>query len=161
MKNELRAAVSVLSLVWRQSVARKKTHDARPIYLYFSLNLHVTKSHSTHFQSSTANWSKSFFLSDGVAVVKDARCDTCSRNILREEDLAEHIELSRVKDHFICKLLNRKLLRYLVKISGFVSYMAQARHRLTFSVPHPPLRRAGCRRKLGGVEKFLLFSSLF
>ncbi|VDO26558.1 unnamed protein product [Onchocerca flexuosa] len=40
-------------------------------------------------------------VSDGVAVVKDARCDTCSRNILRHEDLAEHIELSRIKDHFI------------------------------------------------------------
>ncbi|VDK88262.1 unnamed protein product [Litomosoides sigmodontis] len=39
--------------------------------------------------------------SDGVAVVKDARCDTCSRNILRHEDLAEHVQLSRVKDHFI------------------------------------------------------------
>lgn len=40
---------------------------------------------------------------DGVAVVKDARSDTCSRNILQNEELAEHIELSRIKDHFICK----------------------------------------------------------
>uniref|UniRef100_A0A914ZKL7 DNA-directed RNA polymerases I and III subunit RPAC1 n=2 Tax=Parascaris univalens TaxID=6257 RepID=A0A914ZKL7_PARUN len=38
---------------------------------------------------------------DGFAYVKDARRDTCSRNILRHEDLAEHIELSRRKDHFI------------------------------------------------------------
>uniref|UniRef100_A0A1I8EBV0 Dolichyl-phosphate beta-glucosyltransferase n=1 Tax=Wuchereria bancrofti TaxID=6293 RepID=A0A1I8EBV0_WUCBA len=38
---------------------------------------------------------------DGVAIVKDARSDTCSRNILRHEDLAEYIELSRIKDHFI------------------------------------------------------------
>uniref|UniRef100_A0A915Q6A0 Dolichyl-phosphate beta-glucosyltransferase n=1 Tax=Setaria digitata TaxID=48799 RepID=A0A915Q6A0_9BILA len=38
---------------------------------------------------------------DGVAVVRDARSDTCSRNVLRHEDLAEHIELSRMKDHFI------------------------------------------------------------
>uniref|UniRef100_A0A914ZMC3 DNA-directed RNA polymerase RpoA/D/Rpb3-type domain-containing protein n=2 Tax=Parascaris univalens TaxID=6257 RepID=A0A914ZMC3_PARUN len=34
---------------------------------------------------------------DGFAYVKDARRDTCSRNILRHEDLAEHIELSRRK----------------------------------------------------------------
>ncbi|VDN06415.1 unnamed protein product [Thelazia callipaeda] len=38
---------------------------------------------------------------DGIAYVKDARYDTCSRNILRHEDLAEHIELSKIKNHFI------------------------------------------------------------
>ncbi|KHN87086.1 DNA-directed RNA polymerases I and III subunit RPAC1 [Toxocara canis] len=38
---------------------------------------------------------------DGFAYVKDARRDTCSRNIQRHEDLSEHIELSRRKDHFI------------------------------------------------------------
>lgn len=39
--------------------------------------------------------------SDGVAYVKDARRDACSRNILRHEDLAEFVELTRRKDHFI------------------------------------------------------------
>ncbi|VDK47709.1 unnamed protein product [Anisakis simplex] len=41
--------------------------------------------------------------SDGCAYVKDARRDTCSRNIQRHEELAEHIELARRKDHFICE----------------------------------------------------------
>uniref|UniRef100_A0A8R1Y062 DNA-directed RNA polymerases I and III subunit RPAC1 n=1 Tax=Onchocerca volvulus TaxID=6282 RepID=A0A8R1Y062_ONCVO len=48
---------------------------------------------------------------DGVAVVRDARCDTCSRNILRHEDLAEHIELSRIKDHFIFSVESTGALR--------------------------------------------------
>ncbi|CAG9540291.1 unnamed protein product [Cercopithifilaria johnstoni] len=48
---------------------------------------------------------------DGVAVVRDARRDTCSRNILRHEDLAEHIELSRIKDHFIFSVESTGALR--------------------------------------------------
>uniref|UniRef100_A0A1I7ZRS7 DNA-directed RNA polymerases I and III subunit RPAC1 n=1 Tax=Steinernema glaseri TaxID=37863 RepID=A0A1I7ZRS7_9BILA len=36
-----------------------------------------------------------------VAKVVDARRDTCSRNVLRHEDLAQKVELSRKKDHFI------------------------------------------------------------
>ncbi|CAI4224792.1 unnamed protein product [Auanema sp. JU1783] len=36
-----------------------------------------------------------------VAVVKDARSDTCSRNIFRHEDLAPHVILGRKKNHFI------------------------------------------------------------
>ncbi|KAM3717563.1 DNA-directed RNA polymerases I and III subunit [Dirofilaria immitis] len=48
---------------------------------------------------------------DGIAVVKDARCDTCSRNILRHEDLAEYIELSKIKDHFIFSVESTGALR--------------------------------------------------
>ncbi|VIO97926.1 RNA polymerase Rpb3/Rpb11 dimerisation domain containing protein [Brugia malayi] len=48
---------------------------------------------------------------DGVAFVKDARSDTCSRNILRYEDLAEYIELSRIKDHFIFSVESTGALR--------------------------------------------------
>ncbi|VDN84334.1 unnamed protein product [Brugia pahangi] len=48
---------------------------------------------------------------DGVAFVKDARSDTCSRNILRHEDLAEYIELSRIKDHFIFSVESTGALR--------------------------------------------------
>uniref|UniRef100_A0A158Q872 Dolichyl-phosphate beta-glucosyltransferase n=1 Tax=Elaeophora elaphi TaxID=1147741 RepID=A0A158Q872_9BILA len=48
---------------------------------------------------------------DGIAVVRDARSDTCSRNILRHEDLAEHIELSRIKDHFIFSVESTGALR--------------------------------------------------
>ncbi len=35
------------------------------------------------------------------AVVKDARYDTCSRNVYRHEDLKDAVTLSKVKDHFI------------------------------------------------------------
>ncbi|PAV71860.1 hypothetical protein WR25_12479 [Diploscapter pachys] len=38
---------------------------------------------------------------EDYAVVKDARRDTCSRNVLRHEDLAPLVELGKVKDHFI------------------------------------------------------------
>uniref|UniRef100_A0A0N5A7V8 DNA-directed RNA polymerases I and III subunit RPAC1 n=1 Tax=Syphacia muris TaxID=451379 RepID=A0A0N5A7V8_9BILA len=38
---------------------------------------------------------------DGTAYVKDARMDTCSRNIFRFENLAKDIVLSRKKNHFI------------------------------------------------------------
>jgi len=36
-----------------------------------------------------------------VAEVHDARYDSCSRNVLRYDDLAECVSLGRVKDHFI------------------------------------------------------------
>lgn len=39
--------------------------------------------------------------------MKNARDDTCSRNIMRHEDLAEHVELARVKNHFICEFFMR------------------------------------------------------
>jgi len=35
------------------------------------------------------------------AVVADPRSDTCSRNVFREDDLKDGVELSRVRDHFI------------------------------------------------------------
>ena len=37
------------------------------------------------------------------AKVKDARKDTCSREVLRYDDLKECVELNRIRDHFICK----------------------------------------------------------
>uniref|UniRef100_A0AC35TW33 RPOLD domain-containing protein n=1 Tax=Rhabditophanes sp. KR3021 TaxID=114890 RepID=A0AC35TW33_9BILA len=36
-----------------------------------------------------------------VAVVKDARADLCSRNVLRHEEFQGKVELGRVKNHFI------------------------------------------------------------
>jgi len=35
------------------------------------------------------------------AVVKNARVDTCSRNVYRHEDLRDAVELTKVRDHFI------------------------------------------------------------
>ncbi|EGT44218.1 hypothetical protein CAEBREN_24695 [Caenorhabditis brenneri] len=36
-----------------------------------------------------------------IAVVKDARADTCSRNVFRHEDLAQVVHLGKNKQHFI------------------------------------------------------------
>lgn len=41
-----------------------------------------------------------------IATVHDARYDSCSRNVLRYDDLAECVSLGRIKDHFICKFKN-------------------------------------------------------
>jgi DNA-directed RNA polymerase I and III subunit RPAC1 len=38
---------------------------------------------------------------NGVAYVKDARYDNCSRNVYRYPELARSVELSRVRNHFI------------------------------------------------------------
>lgn len=37
------------------------------------------------------------------ARVKNARYDSCSRNVFRYDHLKNSVELGRVKDHFICK----------------------------------------------------------
>ena len=34
----------------------------------------------------------------------NARKDTCSREVLRHEDLKELVKLERIRDHFICKI---------------------------------------------------------
>lgn len=39
------------------------------------------------------------------ARVKNARYDSCSRNVFRYDDLKDAVQLSRVPDHFICKLI--------------------------------------------------------
>lgn len=39
-----------------------------------------------------------------VARVKDARYDICSRNVYRQEDLADAVKLTRARDHYICQL---------------------------------------------------------
>lgn len=39
----------------------------------------------------------------GEAYVKDPRKDNCSREVLRHEDLKDLVELSRIRDYFICK----------------------------------------------------------
>lgn len=36
-----------------------------------------------------------------VARVANARMDTCSRNVFREDDLKEDVEINRIRDHFI------------------------------------------------------------
>ncbi len=38
-----------------------------------------------------------------VARVANARLDTCSREVLRYDDLKECVKLTRVRDHFICE----------------------------------------------------------
>lgn len=38
---------------------------------------------------------------NGVAFVKDARYDTCSRNVYRYPQLADAVQMDRVRDHFI------------------------------------------------------------
>jgi DNA-directed RNA polymerases I and III subunit RPAC1 len=37
----------------------------------------------------------------GVAYVKDARYDNCSRNVYRYPEIAKSVELSRIRNHFI------------------------------------------------------------
>lgn len=37
------------------------------------------------------------------ACVKNARYDSCSRNVYQYDHLKDCVELSRIKDHFICK----------------------------------------------------------
>ncbi|KAI8424977.1 hypothetical protein MSG28_006879 [Choristoneura fumiferana] len=39
---------------------------------------------------------------DGKAFVRDARYDTCSRNVYRYDEIKDAVILSRVRDHFIC-----------------------------------------------------------
>ena len=38
------------------------------------------------------------------ARVAHPRKDTCSREVFRHDDLKDLVKLSRVRDHFICKL---------------------------------------------------------
>lgn len=38
-----------------------------------------------------------------VAVVRDSRYDTSSRNVFRHDDLKDSVIISKVRDHFICK----------------------------------------------------------
>ena len=44
--------------------------------------------------------------SEGRAYVRDARYDTCSRNVFRYDEIKDAVILSRVRDHFICTYLN-------------------------------------------------------
>lgn len=39
------------------------------------------------------------------AVVKNARYDSCSRNVFRHDDLKDCVQLSRITNHFICKFI--------------------------------------------------------
>ncbi|KJH53420.1 RNA polymerase Rpb3/Rpb11 dimerization domain protein [Dictyocaulus viviparus] len=68
----------------------------------------ATEPHNLYHQSSV--YSKSFkwvpcgdqlCSDDKVAVVADARRDTCSRNVFRHSDLSSVVELGRKKNHFI------------------------------------------------------------
>ncbi len=43
------------------------------------------------------------------AVVRNPRRDTCSREVLRHDDLKDLVRLNRVRDHFICKLVEENL----------------------------------------------------
>lgn len=41
--------------------------------------------------------------SNGKAHVRDARYDSCSRNVYRYDSIRDAVILSRIRDHFICK----------------------------------------------------------
>lgn len=41
--------------------------------------------------------------SKGCAYVKDARYDTCSRNVYRYDEIKDAVVMSRIRDHYICK----------------------------------------------------------
>ena len=41
--------------------------------------------------------------SSGNAYVRDARYDSCSRNVYRYDSIRDAVVLSRIRDHFICK----------------------------------------------------------
>lgn len=41
--------------------------------------------------------------SDGRAFVRDARYDSCSRNVYRYDCIKDAVVLSRIRDHFICE----------------------------------------------------------
>lgn len=43
-----------------------------------------------------------------VAKVVNSRLDTCSREVLRHDDLKNVVKLGRVRDHFICEFLFMK-----------------------------------------------------
>ncbi|MFH4983809.1 hypothetical protein AB6A40_010518 [Gnathostoma spinigerum] len=67
---------------------------------------------------------------DGVAFVKDARSDACSRNILRHEELAKDIELSRRKDHFIFSVESTGALKSSELVTEACKVMEEKCHRL-------------------------------
>lgn len=46
------------------------------------------------------------FLGKKVAKVVNSRLDTCSREVLRHDDLKDAVKLGRRRDHFICRLLS-------------------------------------------------------
>ncbi|XP_031553343.1 DNA-directed RNA polymerases I and III subunit RPAC1-like, partial [Actinia tenebrosa] len=45
------------------------------------------------------------------AYVADARRDTCSREVLRHDDLRDRVRLSRIRDHFIFSIESTGALR--------------------------------------------------
>lgn len=38
-----------------------------------------------------------------MAKVVNARKDNCSREVLRHAEFKDHVELTRIRDHFICE----------------------------------------------------------
>ncbi len=63
------------------------------------------------------------------ARVKDARHDTCSREVLRHEDLKECVKLSRVRNHFIFKVESTGALPPNTLVTEAIKVlMSKARH---------------------------------
>lgn len=56
-----------------------------------------------------------------IAFVRDARLDTCSRNVFRHEDLAKVVQLGKNKQHFICEFLDQiRLERAFLGLDPFI-----------------------------------------
>lgn len=67
--------------------------------------------------------------SNGRAYVKEARYDTCSRNVFRYDEIKDAVILSRIRDHFICKLESNLYLF----VSIIFSYIIYLTHKFCFS----------------------------
>lgn len=44
-----------------------------------------------------------------MAKVVNSRLDTCSREVLRHDDLKDLVKLGRVRDHFICTFATKSI----------------------------------------------------
>ncbi len=44
-----------------------------------------------------------------MAKVVNSRLDTCSREVLRHDDLKNLVKLGRVRDHFICTFATKSI----------------------------------------------------
>ena len=68
------------------------------------------------------------------ARVASARMDTCSREVLRHDDLKDRVKLSRVRDHFICKSQLLRIDTYIFFTYILIMYRGQLTYKLTLFV---------------------------
>lgn len=65
-----------------------------------------------------------------MAKVSNSRLDTCSREVLRHDDLKSLVKLGRVRDHFICTYLKHKGIYNSNCTSGYIRVRSLANHLL-------------------------------